>query len=119
MKAQLKENKLNLSATFYAALGIVTLINIEDPQISRDWIELSHYLNVQKKFKWLGKGMNVLLASSIVSEQWIKESTATSTSDVSKIAISISVESLIAAQMAALIAATSASAAAASASTSS
>lgn len=116
LKALLKENKLNLSAMFYAALGIITLINIEDPQVSRDWIELSQYLNTQKKFKWLGKGMNVLLASSIVSEQWIKDSTA---SEVSKIAISISIESLIAAQMAALIAATSASAAAASSSASS
>ena len=63
--------------------------------------------------------MNVLLASSIVSEQWIKESATSTPSEVSKIAISISVESLIAAQMAALIAATSASAAAASASASS
>lgn len=119
LKALLKENKLNLSATFYAALGIITLINIEDPHVSRDWIELSHYLNSQKKYKWLGKGMNVLLASSIVSEQWIKESATSTPSEVSKIAISISVESLIAAQMAALIAATSASAAAASASASS
>lgn len=116
LKGQLKANKLNLSATFYAALGIVTLISIEDPQISRDLIELSHYLNGQKKYKWLGKGMNVLLASSIVSEQWIKASMTSANSEVSQIAISISVESLIAAQMAALIAATSASAAAASAS---
>lgn len=115
LKALLKENKLNLSMTFYAALGIITLIHIEDPQISKDWIELSHYLNHQKKYKWLGKGMNVLLASSLISDQWIKDTTA---SEVSKIAISISVESLIAAQMATLIAASSASVATATAASS-
>jgi len=116
LKGLLKANKLNLSPTFYAALGIITLINIEDPQISKDWIELSQYLNIQKKFKWLGKGMNVLLASSIVSDQWIRTSMST---DIDKITISISVESLIAAQITALVVASSASVVATTASTNS
>lgn len=111
LKKQLKESKLNLSMSFYAALGIITLIYFDDEGIAAEWIELSHYLSQQKKYKWLGKGMNVLLASALVSERWIKES------EVGRIAISISIETLIAAQMAALIAATTASAAAASSST--
>jgi len=109
LKDKLKANKLTLSVSFYAALGIISLIYFEDPQIVDEWIELSQYLNQQKKYKWLGKGMNVLLASALVSDRWIKES------EVSRIAISISIESLIAAQMAALIATSTASAAAASA----
>jgi hypothetical protein len=93
-------------------LGTVTLISLEEPTLIADWIELSLYLNKQKKFKWLGKGMNILLASAIISDEWIKETTA---SEVAKISLSISIESLIAAQTAALIAATSASIAASNA----
>ncbi len=111
LKKQLKDNKLNLSVSFYAALGIITLIYFEDEGITADWMALSNYMNQQKKYKWLGKGMNVLLASALVSDRWIKES------EVGRITISISIETLIAAQMAALIAATTASAAAASSST--
>ena len=115
LKNQLKINHLTLSSTFYASLGIVALINIEDPSILGEWIEVSHYLNKQKKYKWLGKGMNVLLASAIVSDQWIKEHEMES---LSNSAIGLTVESLIAAQMAALVAASTAAATAAAASNS-
>lgn len=109
MKDMLKQNKMNLSASFYATLGIIALIYFEDEQIMSDWIELSIYLNHQKKYKWLGKGMNIMLASALVSDRWIDE---TLNSEVAKLSISISIEALISAQMAAVIAATSASAAA-------
>lgn len=106
LRDQLKANKLTVYSSFYAALGTVTLISLEEPALIADWIALSLYLNKQKKFKWLGKGMNILLASAIISDEWIKETTA---SEVAKISLSISIESLIAAQTAALIAAISAS----------
>lgn len=115
MKDMLKENKMNLSASFYATLGIIALIYFEDENIMSDWIDLSIYLNHQKKYKWLGKGMNIMLASALVSEQWIDE---TLRSEVAKLSISISIEALISAQMAAIIAATSASAAAGAAASS-
>ena len=115
LKATLKANQLNLASNFYAALGIVTLICLEDANIIHEWVDVSQYLMKLKKYKWLGKGMNVLLASAIVSDQWIKENQMESLSNT---AIGLTVETLIAAQMAALIAASTAAATAAAASNS-
>ncbi|OJV64787.1 MAG: hypothetical protein BGO41_14430 [Clostridiales bacterium 38-18] len=116
MKWQLKEAKLNIPTTYYATLGIIALIYFEDETIVSEWIELTKYLSTLKKFKWLGKGMNVMLASSLVSSQWIDE---TLKSEATKLTISISIDALIAAQTAAIIAATTAASAGAAASASS
>lgn len=112
LKKRLKDEKLNLSATYYASLGLMTHIQFENPQSLNDCIELSKGLMSYKKFKWLGKGMNVLLASALVSNLWITESSQT---EANRALVGITIESLIAAQTAALIAATSAAAAASSA----
>ena len=113
IKRTLKENKLNLYATYYSALGIVAHILHEDNRILNDWIELTHHMNQMKKYKWLGKGMNLMLASALVSYEWLSEDAV---SEISKITLGISVETLIAAQTVAIIAASSAAVAASSAS---
>lgn len=115
IKKRLKEERLNFSATYYASLGLMTHIQYENPQSLNDCIELSKGLMSYKKFKWLGKGMNVLLASALISNLWIAESSQT---EANRALMGITIESLIAAQTAALIAATSAAAASSAAATS-
>lgn len=105
---KLKENKLKIYSDFYASLGLIALLD-GDGNITDDLVKVAQYLNKQKKYKWLGKGMNVLIASAIVSEEYINNNELIQTT------LSISIEALIAAQTSAAIAAITASTAAASA----
>ena len=112
---KLKENKLKVGSDYYASLGLISLLDDNSGVASQDLIEVAQYINGLKKYKWLGKGMNVLLASAIVSNEYISERKQNNLIDTT---ISISIEALIAAQTSALIAATVASSAAVSASAS-
>jgi len=111
---RLKENKLKIYSSYYAALGLITLISNDKSEAIEDFIDVAQYLNGLKKYKWLGKGMNVLIASAIVSNEYIKDKT--NQKDFIATTLSISIEALIAAQTAAMVAAVTASTAAATSS---
>ncbi|WBW96367.1 DUF4003 family protein [Oceanirhabdus sp. W0125-5] len=112
----LKENKLRIDSNYYAALGLVTLISKDNNEAVQDLIDLAQYLNKLKKYKWLGKGMNVLIASAIVCKEYIEDKM--NQNDLISTTLGISIETLIAAQTAATIAAVTASTAAITAATS-
>lgn len=107
---KLKENKLKIYSDFYASLGLIALLD-KNGNITEDLVQVAEYLNKLKKYKWLGKGVNVLLASAIVCDEYIN----TNNNELIQTTLSISIEALIAAQTSASIAAITASTAAASA----
>lgn len=102
----LSENHLHIYSSYYAALGLLTLEegNIED--IVCETIEITDYLKHLKSYKWLGKGMNILIASSLISTNHMEE--RRKQGDLADTALSVSIDALIAAQQAAAIAGASA-----------
>lgn len=106
----LKENKLRIYSSYYAALGLITLISNDNSDAIQDLIDVAQYLNGLKKYKWLGKGMNILIASAIVSNEYIKDKL--NEKDLLTTTLGITVEALIAAQTAAMVAGVTASTAA-------
>jgi len=120
LQITMKNNKLNIQPSFYSALGIISLLKEDTGELVRDFIDVALYLNKLKKYKWLGKGMNILLASALVSSEWIQDAQLKNTKDqLLHTAMSVSIETIIAAQTAATIAAISASTAAATSASSS
>lgn len=116
LQTVLKENKLNLAQSYYSALGMISIIKDETGELMKDLVEVSKELIQLKKFKWLGKGMNVLLASALVSGEWMEDAKLKqSQNQLMHTAMSISIETLIAAQTAATVAAITASTTAAAA----
>ncbi|MGO1368832.1 MAG: DUF4003 family protein [Senegalia sp. (in: firmicutes)] len=107
----LRSNKLKISTDYYPAIGLISLIDGNENELMNDFVEIADYLRNQKRYKWLGKGMNVLIASAIISSEYIKEQKESS---IVNTTLSISIETIIAAQQAAMIAAIAASTAAAS-----
>jgi hypothetical protein len=110
----LKENKLKLYSNYYAALGFLTIVGNDNKEAISNVIDVASYLKSLKKYKWLGNGMNVLIASSIVCDEYIREKKVQK--DLVATTLSISIEALIAAQTAAMVAGISASTAAANSS---
>jgi len=108
----LKKNKLNVSSEYYPAIGLMALLEDEDGEILHDLVEASNYLKGQKGYKWLGKGMNVMIVAALIASEYVKdieEGVMTTT-------LQVSVQSIIAAQQAAMIAAVGTTAAVAASS---
>ena len=108
----LKANKLKLYSDYYSAVALMSLLPEDN---NPDLIEIAHYLNRQKGYKWLGKGMNVLIASALIAGESVNQAE----NGMVSATLQISIQSVIAAQQAAMIAATSAATTAAAASASS
>lgn len=108
----LKANKLKIYADYYPAIGLISLLDVDQDELIDDLVEVANYLRGQKKYKWLGKGMNLLMASAIITSEYIKENSGDT---VVTTTVSISIQAIIAAQQAAMIAAITASTAASSA----
>ncbi len=106
----LKENKLKVYSDYYPALGLIGLLQGDQRALMDDLVEVASDLRTRKKYKWLGKGMNLLMASALISSEYVKEQ---SEGTVVETALSLSIEAIIAAQQAAMIAAMAASSAAA------
>lgn len=106
---KLKENKLKVSATYYPAIALIALL--DDDKAAGEAVEIAKELRQSKHAKWLEKGMNVMLASALVSSRYINSKK----SGVITATVQVSVQVIIAAQQAAMIAAISASTAAAAA----
>jgi hypothetical protein len=111
---KLSENHLKIYSSYYASLGLLTLIGENIDQAIEEVVEATNYLKGLKSYKWLGKGMNILIASSLLSMEYIEE--RKTHGDITDTTLSISIDALIAAQQAASIAGMSAAIAASSAS---
>lgn len=94
---RLKDNKLKLGTQYYASLGLVTLISEKKPEIIDDLIEASKFLKAQYRF--LEKGMCISLASALVCDAYMDDSQ----DELLKTSLSITMEALIAAQVAAMM----------------
>ena len=105
----LKANKLKIYSAYYPAIGLICLLDVDQDKLIDDLVEVAIYLKGQKKYKWLGKGMNLLMASAIITSEYIKEKSGDMVVDTT---VSISIQAIIAAQQAAMIAAITASTAA-------
>lgn len=103
----MKSEKLKVTQSYYPAIGLISLLENDDA--IKDLVEVASYLRNQKKYKRLGKGMNILMASAIITSEYVKNTDG----DVVSTAVSVSIQSIIAAQQAAMITAVSASNAAA------
>ncbi len=99
---KLKENKLKINSTYYPAIALMSLLPEDNTE---DLIEVAQCLKSQKGYKWLGKGMNVLIASALIAGESINQIQNSMLSTT----LQISIQSIIAAQIVALIAAVSAS----------
>lgn len=109
---KLKENKLKLYPSFYSSLGLIALLSGDNDEIIKELIEVAGYINSLKKYKWLGKGMNVLIASAIISNDYISKQREQN--NLIETTIGLSIETLIAAQTSAVIAGVTAASVAAS-----
>ena len=105
---QLKEHKLKLYPDYYSAIGLVSLLDMEQNELMTDLIEVASYLKNHKKYMFLGKGMNILIASGIIASEYIKEK---SYDMVISSTLSVSIQAIIAAQQVAIITAASTAAA--------
>lgn len=108
---QLKKNKLKVSAAYYPAIGIMSLLPETQDELKNDVIEIAKFLKTQKRYMWLDKGMNVLIGASLVASEYIKEQTS---KDLVTTSINVSIQAIISAQQAAMIATISATSVAAS-----
>lgn len=106
----LKSNGYKVTSDYYPAIGLMTFL--DDSEVLKDLVDIMNYLKKQKRYKWLGKGMNLLLASAIISSEWVDGDNE----HMVEATLSVSIENIIIAQQVAMIAAVSA-ATAASAST--
>lgn len=112
--SRMKENRLKISSEYYPAIALISLLGGDVRSLTEDVIEVAQYLTKQKHYKWLGKGMNVLMASAIITSEYIESG---SHDQVMSTALTVSIEAILAAQQAAMIAGITASTAAASAAT--
>lgn len=104
----LKEHKLKVSSNYYPAVAFMTLL---DDSYNDEMIDIVKTLSKEKGYKWLGKGMYVMLASALVASCYINPEE----NDMMTTTLQVSIQSIIAAQQAVMIAAISASTAASAA----
>lgn len=113
----LKANKLKSSMGYYPSIAMIALLEEGSHKLTEDFMDLTRYLMKLKKFKWLGKGMNMLFASALVADQWLEEHSDENGTDMETV-LGLTIESVIVAQTVAMIAAISAATAASSAASS-
>ncbi|WP_105615397.1 DUF4003 family protein [Vallitalea okinawensis] len=103
--AFLKSQGVKVYSEYYPALGVISLLDDEKDEILDDLVEVLNFIKNQKGYKWLGKGMNLLIASAIITSEYIENK---SNDTLVSTTLSISIEAIIAAQQAAMITAISA-----------
>lgn len=106
----MKANNLRINHNYYAAIGLIALMNTSQEGILSEVVEVASFLREQKKYKSLAKGMNVLIAASIISSDYIHNKAE---DKLETTVVGVSVQAIIAAQQAAVIAGMTATTAAA------
>lgn len=109
-----KVRKLKIYSANYGSLGLLTLLSGKSREAAEEVVETSRYLRENRSMRWLGKETVFLTAASLVSAKYIKN--MKENSSIMETNALITVESLIAAQTAAMLGATCAAAAATSSS---
>jgi hypothetical protein len=103
----LKENKIKAYDKAYPALGLLSMLDDSEKTIT-NFVELVKYLKKMKRYKWLDRNMLMLIAGAILAGDTMKD-------EVSSTSIQVTIQSIIAAQQAAMIAAVGAASAASAA----
>lgn len=109
---KMKNSGLKISSEYYPAVALIGLLDGDTDRLTDDLIEVALYLKGQKHYKWLGKGMNILMASAVITSEYVESQ---SHDQVMSTALAVSIEAILAAQQAAMIAGITASSAAAAA----
>jgi len=106
----LKDNKVKVYYSYYGVIGFLEVLGDDTMKAAEEVVEVYEYLRANKDFRWLGNDMNVLIATSLVCNEYVQKKV--SERALIDTALSISIETIIAAQTAAIIAATTAATAA-------
>jgi hypothetical protein len=102
----LKLNKLSVSAIYYGAIGLLSLLNGESGRALDEVVETVDYMKKNKDFRWFFKEMNVLMISSLVGNEYVEDKKKQT--DTGSAAAENNSEILAAVQTAAIIAVSSA-----------
>lgn len=106
-----KENKLKVYSGNYGSLGLLTLLREKSGEAAAQTLSVSNILSEDRGIKWLGKEIIFLTASALVCDLFLDNM---KTPEVIQTTAVVSMESLLAAQTAAMLGATCAASAAAS-----
>lgn len=107
-----KENKLRVYSSNYGSLGLLTLLEDESVEAAREVKEVSKFLAEDRSFRWLGKEVLFLTATSLVT--FVRLDNMKKESELIQTNAYVTIEALMAAQNAAMLGATCAATAAAS-----
>lgn len=110
-----KEEGIKIYSNCYEMFGFLCLLEDYAEESAAKVVELYNYLKSVKAFKWSGKEINLMFSISLVSEDYIDK---LKNGEIVGTTFSTSIETLIAAQNAAIAGTVAASAAAASSSSS-
>lgn len=112
-----KTKKIRINSTHYGTVGLMALMFNEQYELLDEIIEVIDYLKNIKEFKWTGREILLLIASSIVTASSIEK--YKEHEELLKTNLGITFQAIIAAQTAAMVASISAVTAATAASSSS
>lgn len=112
-----KNKKIRINSTHYGTVGLLALMFNNGYELLDEIIEIIDYLKQKKEFKWTGKDILLLIASSLVTSKSIDN--YMEHDELLKTNLGITIQGIIAAQTAAMIASVSAVSAATAASSSS
>lgn len=110
----LKDNKVKIYYSYYGVIGFLEVLGDDTMEAAEEVVEVYEYLRANKDFRWLGNDMNVLMATSLVCNEYVQAKIQEQT--LIEATVGVSIETLIAAQTAAMIATTTAATAAVTAS---
>lgn len=111
-----KNHKIRINTTHYGTIGLLSLIFNNDNELLGEIIEIIDCLKQTKEFRWVGKEVLLLIATSLVTAKNIDN--YMEHEDLVKANLGITIQGIIAAQTAAMIASVSAISAATAASNS-
>lgn len=112
-----KNKKIRINNTNYGTIGLMALMFDKEYELLDEIIEVIDYLKQLKEFKWIGKEILLLIASSIVTAKNIDK--YKEHEELLKTNLGLTIQAIIAAQTAAMVASISAISAATAASASS
>lgn len=112
-----KNKKIRINNTHYGTVGLLALMFNNEFELLDEVIEVIDYLKQLKEFKWTGKEILFLIASSIITAKNIDK--YKEQEELLKTNLGLTIQAIISAQTAAMVASISAVSAAAAASSSS
>lgn len=111
-----KNKKIRINNTHYGTIGLIALMFNNEYELLDEIIEVIDYLKDKKEFKWTGREILLLIASSIITAKNIDK--YKEQEKLIKTNLGLTIQAIIAAQTAAMVASISAVTAATAASSS-